>query len=58
VGVIVLIGRLYMKPADCPYNAADRLISKLQQAADLLVVEFHAEATARRSRWATTWTAG
>jgi metallophosphoesterase (TIGR00282 family) len=48
VGVIVLLGRLYMKPADCPYSAADRLISKVQQAADLLVVEFHAEATSEK----------
>ena len=48
VAVIVLIGRLYMKPADCPYNAADRLIPKVQQLADLLVVEFHAEATSEK----------
>jgi metallophosphoesterase (TIGR00282 family) len=48
VGVIVLIGRLYMKPADCPYNAADRLISKVQSLVDLLVVEFHAEATSEK----------
>ena len=48
VAVIVLIGRLYMKPADCPYNAADRLIPKVQQLADILVVEFHAEATSEK----------
>ena len=48
IGVIVLIGRLYMKPADCPYNAADRLISKIQSLADLLIVEFHAEATSEK----------
>jgi 2',3'-cyclic-nucleotide 2'-phosphodiesterase len=48
VGVIVLIGRLYMKPADCPYNAADRMISKLQSQVDLLVVELHAEATSEK----------
>ena len=34
VGVIALIGRLFMKPAECPYGAADRLISRVQQLAD------------------------
>lgn len=48
VAVIVLIGRLYMKPADCPYNAVDRLIPKVQPLADILVVEFHAEATSEK----------
>jgi calcineurin-like phosphoesterase len=45
IGVIVLIGRLFMKPADCPYNAADKLITKLQQA------EFqHSSTPKRRAR--------
>jgi len=48
VAVICLIGRLFMKPADCPYNAADRLISKVQPLADVLIVEFHAEATSEK----------
>jgi len=48
VGVLVLIGRLFMKPADCPYNAADKLIPKLQQQAEIIVVEMHAEATSEK----------
>jgi metallophosphoesterase (TIGR00282 family) len=48
IGVLVLIGRLFMKPADCPYAAADKWIPKLQQQADLLVVDFHAEATSEK----------
>lgn len=48
VGVISLIGRLFMKPADCPYTAADKLIPKVRQQADLLVVDFHAEATSEK----------
>ena len=48
VAVLVLIGRLFMKPADCPYNGVDRLITKVQQLADVLVVEFHAEATSEK----------
>jgi metallophosphoesterase (TIGR00282 family) len=48
VAVIVLIGRLYMKPADCPYVAADDLITRLQGQADVIFVEFHAEATSEK----------
>jgi metallophosphoesterase (TIGR00282 family) len=48
VGIISLIGRLYMKPADCPFAAADRLISKHQNDADILVVDIHAEATSEK----------
>jgi len=48
VGVLTLIGRLFMKPADCPYTAADKWIPRLQQEADIIVVDFHAEATSEK----------
>ncbi|MEN6429040.1 MAG: TIGR00282 family metallophosphoesterase [Phycisphaerales bacterium] len=48
VGVISLIGRLFMKPADCPYAAADKLIPRLRQQAEIIVVEMHAEATSEK----------
>ncbi len=48
VGVVVLIGRLFMKPADCPYAAADKWIARLQQQAEIIVVDFHAEATSEK----------
>lgn len=48
VGVLVLIGRLFMKPADCPYAAADKWLPRLQQEADIIVVDFHAEATSEK----------
>lgn len=48
VGVLSLIGRLFMKPANCPYQAADRLISKVREKADILVVDFHAEASSEK----------
>lgn len=48
VAVVVLIGRLYMKPADCPYAVADRIIARLQDTVDIIVVEFHAEATSEK----------
>ena len=48
VGVLTLIGRLFMKPADCPYTAADKWIPRLQKEADIIVVDFHAEATSEK----------
>jgi len=48
VGVISVVGRLYMKPADCPYSAVDKLIPKVRQSADILLVDFHAEATSEK----------
>jgi len=48
VGVINLIGRIFMKPADCPYAAVDKILSKFQQDADIILIDFHAEATSEK----------
>jgi hypothetical protein len=48
VAVVSLIGRVFMKPADCPYNAIDKLLPQLSQKADIIVVDFHAEATSEK----------
>jgi len=48
VAVVSLIGRMFMKPADCPYNAADRILPPLGQQADVVFVDFHAEATSEK----------
>jgi metallophosphoesterase (TIGR00282 family) len=46
VAVFSLLGRTYMKPADCPYRAADRLLEELAGRTRCIVVDMHAEATA------------
>jgi len=48
VAVIALIGRLFMKPADCPYNAVDPILRRIRQQADIVIVDFHAEATSEK----------
>jgi len=48
VGVVNLIGRIFMKPADCPYNAVDKVLAKLSQLADVIFVDIHAEATSEK----------
>jgi metallophosphoesterase (TIGR00282 family) len=48
VAVVTLIGRIFMKPSDCPYAKIDSLLPKLQQEADIVFVEMHAEATSEK----------
>lgn len=48
VAVVSLIGRIFMKPADCPYNAIDKMLGKVKQQADIVIVDFHAEATSEK----------
>jgi len=45
VAVLTLMGRTYMKPVDCPFRAADRLLDRLGSSARVILVDLHAEAT-------------
>lgn len=48
VAVINLIGRVFMRPVDCPFRAADREIDKVKNQAKVIIVDFHAEATSEK----------
>ena len=49
VAVIVVMGRLYMKPVvDCPFKAVDRALAALPADVKIVVVEVHAEATSEK----------
>jgi metallophosphoesterase (TIGR00282 family) len=48
VAAIPLIGRLFMKPAECPYNTIDKLLPKISSQAEIIFVDFHAEATSEK----------
>jgi metallophosphoesterase (TIGR00282 family) len=45
VAVFTVLGRTYMRPVDCPFRAADRVLERLGGAARVVVVDVHAEAT-------------
>ena len=45
VGVFCLLGRVYMRPVDCPFAAADRVLAEMPEDVRIRVVDFHAEAT-------------
>jgi 2',3'-cyclic-nucleotide 2'-phosphodiesterase len=48
IAVVPLIGRIFMKPADSPYDRIDELLPKLAQQVDIVIVEIHAEATSEK----------
>lgn len=48
VGVLNLLGRVFMRPADCPFSAAAREIEALRAETTLIVVDIHAEATSEK----------
>jgi metallophosphoesterase (TIGR00282 family) len=45
VAVISLLGRVFMRPVDCPWTAADRVLALVPPAVKVIVVDMHAEAT-------------
>jgi metallophosphoesterase (TIGR00282 family) len=45
VAVISLLGRVFLRPVDCPWAAADRVLAALPKDLRVIVVDFHAEAT-------------
>lgn len=48
VSVINLLGRTLMAPIDCPFRAFDALYSEECGASDIVIVDFHAEATSEK----------
>ncbi len=45
VAVLSLLGRVFMRPVDCPFKAADRVLAAVAVEVRVRVVDFHAEAT-------------
>jgi len=45
VCVFSLLGRVFMKPVDCPFQAANRVLSEVPADVKIRILDFHAEAT-------------
>jgi 2',3'-cyclic-nucleotide 2'-phosphodiesterase len=45
VAVFTVMGRTFMKPVDCPFRASDRILDQIGAAAQVVIVDIHAEAT-------------
>jgi len=48
VGVINLLGRVFLKPIDCPFRKAKEIIEKFKQETSIIIIDFHAEATSEK----------
>lgn len=48
VGVVNLCGRSFMQPFEDPFRMSERLIEEIHSQASVILVDFHAEATAEK----------
>ncbi len=48
VGVINLVGRVFMPPAECPFKRAKEEIDKIKNQTSIIFVDIHAEATSEK----------
>ena len=48
VAVVNLIGRVYLPNNDCPFRAAHAEVARLHKQTNLIIVDFHAEATSEK----------
>lgn len=49
IGILNLSGRIFMQPLDCPFKAAKRELPALKEQTNVVIVDFHAEATSEKS---------
>lgn len=48
IGVVNAQGKVFMAPIGCPFLALDSIISELQKETNIIIVDFHAEATSEK----------
>jgi len=48
IGVINLQGRAFLPAIDCPFRTADWLLKKIKNETGVIIIDFHAEATAEK----------
>ena len=45
VAIFSLLGRVFMRPVDCPWQAAERVLAEIPPEVKVRILDFHAEAT-------------
>jgi len=48
VGVINTMGRINMEALDCPFRATEKIIEKIKNDADIIIVDFHCETSSEK----------
>lgn len=48
IAVINLVGRVFMESYDCPFRKVDEILANIENQVDIIIVDFHAEATSEK----------
>ncbi len=48
IGILNLLGTVFMEPLENPFKCADRVLKELKKETEIIIVDFHAEATAEK----------
>ena len=48
VGVLNVMGRVFMEPLDCPFRTAEQELARLKLSTPIIIVDMHAEATSEK----------
>ncbi|MCX5677821.1 MAG: TIGR00282 family metallophosphoesterase [Candidatus Omnitrophica bacterium] len=48
IGVINLVGRVFMAAVECPFRTAKEIIGKIKDRARIIIIDMHAEATSEK----------
>ncbi|NQU18447.1 MAG: TIGR00282 family metallophosphoesterase [Candidatus Saganbacteria bacterium] len=49
LGIVCLVGRVFMKAVDCPFRVVEPIIDKMREKTDNIIVDMHAEATSEKA---------
>jgi metallophosphoesterase (TIGR00282 family) len=49
LGVVNVLGRIFMDAIDCPFRAAKRCVDEIKKETNIIAVDFHAEATSEKN---------
>ena len=48
IAVINAMGRVFLPPLDCPFRGIEQVLQEIQEQSDIIIVDFHAEATSEK----------
>ncbi|MBI3996814.1 MAG: TIGR00282 family metallophosphoesterase [Candidatus Omnitrophica bacterium] len=48
VGILNVMGRVFMEPLECPFRTAERELARLRMVTPVIIVDMHAEATSEK----------
>ncbi|MBF7083050.1 TIGR00282 family metallophosphoesterase [Desulfallas sp. Bu1-1] len=49
VGIFNLSGRVFMPDLDCPFRCADKVLKEFREQSNIILLDFHAEATSEKA---------